>query len=474
MLKDLRSYIVIWRSGLFDKKYYLQNYPDVRKADVDPLMHFVKHGWKEGRNQSSNFGPKLFFITYSDEKETINNGFMHYIRNGKKKARSLKPSLMKILHLLLRRFIFLWKLKGIVFFGGYPYPEVARDGYYQRIRSVDILFNDRWRIYVDRADLPGRETWYDIPAPNTLVLRISCNQKRKWLARLCLGLCVLRTGVIYLHSILTMSGIELFLRLPGITKIIDLHGVVPEEFRYQGDFINAQHYGHIERFIVTKFKYIIVVSEAMRHHIEEKYHGIIGGQFITLPIFQRISVYRSEKPYVNGKPVIIYTGGLQKWQQVPKMVNAITSTAAFYIYKFYCPEPKKVLAMLPENLRGCSSLEIDSKPLGEILQVYRECHYGFILREDIIVNHVACPTKLVEYLAMGIVPIVDCEDIGDFKFMGMGFVHLDDLLNNRLPDESTRKDIAKINFGVYEKLLDKYNVGGSTLQRSISFRKLIK
>jgi hypothetical protein len=71
-------------------------------------------------------------------------------------------------------------------------------------------------------------------------------------------------------------------------------------------------------------------------------------------------------------------------------------------------------------------------------------------------------------------PIVDCEDIGDFKAMGMQFVRLDDLLNNRLPDESIRKDMAKINFGINEKLLDKYNNGVSALRQSVRVGKLVK
>ena len=35
--------------GLFDAKWYLLTYPDVRRAKVDPLHHFVRHGVFEGR-----------------------------------------------------------------------------------------------------------------------------------------------------------------------------------------------------------------------------------------------------------------------------------------------------------------------------------------------------------------------------------------------------------------------------------------
>lgn len=472
MLKKWREYYLIKRSGLFDPVYYLLNYPDVRNADVDPLLHFIKVGWKEGRRPSSKFDQELFLNMHPELRGMDINPLLFFLKNEKEEEKSKKLSLKKIVHFIRRGVPFLLKLKGIVFFAGYPYPEREKDGYYQRIRSVDTLFIDRWRIYIDNVRLPGRETWYDRPAPFTLVLRPYGSGEQEWVKRLCVVLCVLRCRVIYFHSVLSIGTIDFLWRLPGIRKIIDIHGAVPEEFRYQGDLVSAEHFNNIERSVVSKAQYIIVVSEAMRHHIEDKYSGTIGGQFITLPIFQDIFVYQSEKPYVNGKPVIIYAGGLQKWQQVPKMVNAMTSTLGYYNYKFYCPDPKEVLTMLPENLRKTSSLEIGSKSFGEISEVYRDCHYGFILREDIIVNHVACPTKLIEYLANGIVPIVDCEDIGDFKVMGMKFIHLGDLLKNKLPDESIRKDMAKINFYVFEKLLEKHDIGVSTLKQSIKFSKL--
>ena len=215
-------------------------------------------------------------------------------------------------------------------------------------------------------------------------------------------------------------------------------------------------------------KYIIVVSEAMRRHIENKYRQTIRGQFVTLPIFQEIRVIDIQKVYPNNKPVIVYAGGLQTWQQIPKMINAMSLTMDYAHYVFLCPQPMEFQKMLPENLINNPNLEIDSKPFVEILDVYFKCHYGFILREDIIVNNVACPTKLMEYLAMGVVPIVDCEDIGDFKTLGMQYVKLPDLLMKNLPAELERKRMVENNFGVYRKLQEQYEIGLTTLKKSVN------
>lgn len=115
-----------------------------------------------------------------------------------------------------------------------------------------------------------------------------------------------------------------------------------------------------------------------------------------------------------------------------------------------------------------SFLIIGSKNLSELNKEYKESHYGFILREDLIVNRVACPTKLIEYLAMGIVPIVDFEKIGDFSDFGMKYVRLDQLLDNKLPEEKVRFEYSESNLSIYKKLQDIHHLGVISLKKSIS------
>lgn len=46
---------LIEKSGLFDRTFYLNEYPDVAATGIDPLVHFVTIGAKEGRNPSPYF-----------------------------------------------------------------------------------------------------------------------------------------------------------------------------------------------------------------------------------------------------------------------------------------------------------------------------------------------------------------------------------------------------------------------------------
>lgn len=370
----------------------------------------------------------------------------------------------KVLWILRKGVDLIIRFDGIVFFGGYFYPERQSDGYFQRIQIVDRLFNDRWRIYVESDELRGRNVWYDRPEPKVLVLRITGAKKRRVLIRLLALLAVLRCRKIYFHSVLRMHDNRFgwLLHLPFIRKAVDIHGVVPEEFRMHNDFFSAVLYEKEERLAVKKADIVIVVTDAMRHYLQHKYRHVLEAKTVSFPMFPNFAPTLAKRPLIDGRSLVVYAGGLHKWQQVPKMVDAIVKTADRCCHRFYCPEPGLVKEMLPPSILDVVTVE--SKTHSELMTLYPECHYGFILREDIVVNHVACPTKLVEYLAMGIVPIMDCEDIGDFKSLGMQFVKLDDFLNCRLPSEEQRVEMAASNFSVYGRLKEVRQAGADEIK----------
>ncbi len=82
MIKEFYYYLIILFSGLFDRTYYLLTYPDVRKADIDPLWHFVKCGWKEGRDPSAYFDTEYYLKHNIDVFEKHINPLVHYILFG--------------------------------------------------------------------------------------------------------------------------------------------------------------------------------------------------------------------------------------------------------------------------------------------------------------------------------------------------------------------------------------------------------
>lgn len=51
-------------SGLFDASWYLEKYPDVAAAGVDPLAHYMEFGAAEGREVGPAFDVKRYLIRH--------------------------------------------------------------------------------------------------------------------------------------------------------------------------------------------------------------------------------------------------------------------------------------------------------------------------------------------------------------------------------------------------------------------------
>ena len=51
----LKTYRALRRSNEFDPCFYYVRYQDVARVRMDPLRHFVAHGWREGRNPNRAF-----------------------------------------------------------------------------------------------------------------------------------------------------------------------------------------------------------------------------------------------------------------------------------------------------------------------------------------------------------------------------------------------------------------------------------
>jgi hypothetical protein len=77
------------KSKLFDRKWYLTAYPDVKEAKCDPILHFLIYGWKENRNPCALFITKLYLKNNPDVKKAQVNPLIHYIRYGKKEGRCI-------------------------------------------------------------------------------------------------------------------------------------------------------------------------------------------------------------------------------------------------------------------------------------------------------------------------------------------------------------------------------------------------
>jgi glycosyltransferase involved in cell wall biosynthesis/SAM-dependent methyltransferase len=81
----------IAKSGLFLADFYLSENPDVKKAGMKPLLHYCRHGWREGRAPNPYFNTGWYMQQNSDVSKTGMNPLIHYINFGWREGRSPSP-----------------------------------------------------------------------------------------------------------------------------------------------------------------------------------------------------------------------------------------------------------------------------------------------------------------------------------------------------------------------------------------------
>jgi hypothetical protein len=95
-LINIRGYKAIKKNNLMDIGYYLKNYGDVRKSGVDPILHYMYHGFKEGRKPNAIFDGNYYLKTYLDVKNSNLNPLVHYSLYGLKEHReTFNPKKLK-------------------------------------------------------------------------------------------------------------------------------------------------------------------------------------------------------------------------------------------------------------------------------------------------------------------------------------------------------------------------------------------
>ena len=82
---------LISQSGIFDAAWYLERHEDVRDAGLDPLLHYLRSGAKEGRDPHPLFDSDWYLATNPDVAAIGVNPLVHYIRFGAGEGRAPHP-----------------------------------------------------------------------------------------------------------------------------------------------------------------------------------------------------------------------------------------------------------------------------------------------------------------------------------------------------------------------------------------------
>ena len=87
-----KSYSSLKESDLFDELYYSKKYSSVKRSGMDPLLHYIFFGYKDGKLPSFKFDGDYYLNTYENVKKSGFNPLVHYLLYGKDQGKIIKSN----------------------------------------------------------------------------------------------------------------------------------------------------------------------------------------------------------------------------------------------------------------------------------------------------------------------------------------------------------------------------------------------
>lgn len=220
------------------------------------------------------------------------------------------------------------------------------------------------------------------------------------------------------------SSLRLIRLVSPKTRIItDFHSVQPEEMIYNDPNMSKSLYKYYEKQDRQACKIsdcIICQSDEMRQHLISKYNADggkiavykcgVNTKHFDIKTKEEKTALRSELGIAEKDIVFVYAGGITKWQKIEE------SLKVFKKYNVYNPNSKFLVLTgdsdkLKEILNNKEwntikdSVITTSVPYAEVPNYLNVADIAFLIRDNVVLNAVASPTKLAEYFACGL-PII--------------------------------------------------------------------
>lgn len=335
-------------------------------------------------------------------------------------------------------------MEKIVIIGEYPNEKNIKDGMIRRIKQIDNELIRVERIYLNIKFGKNLEKTVEV-FDNVTIYNINFFKNFNIIKKI-----LKENKILYVHSLLNFSKIFLFLKRDN-DIILDTHGAVVEEMYFYNKNIKGKILKKLEKYLFLRLKKVIFVNNSMKQYYEKKYSNLIKKETLIYPIIELKSenlIEKIETPEElknNSKINIVYSGNLQKWQNIDLMLKKLKEIENDdYNYIFLTGQIFELQKKLEEY--KIKNYILKSVLPEELKNYYYYCDYGLLLRDEHILNKVANPTKLSEYMEYGMIPIVKYEDIGDY--LSYGYEHLK--INNL--DKNLKKIKSKKNTEIIKKI----------------------
>lgn len=194
--------------------------------------------------------------------------------------------------------------------------------------------------------------------------------------------------------------------------LYDFRAIVFYECKYKG-----LNYFHCIFYFISEF-----LAYFLSGKISAVSHALREELFSTFKIKRHINVFPSCSTSIinNVRPVtskFLYVGGVSKWQNIEKILNAfkfISENVDGSTLTIVTKDVEVVTALVNSTGLDDSLVNIISLNNDEVLDFSKDFDFGLIFRDESVVNKVASPIKLSEYICAGLIPVYTGA-LGDFS-----------------------------------------------------------
>lgn len=181
-----------------------------------------------------------------------------------------------------------------------------------------------------------------------------------------------------------------------------------ESYYRNGNIISFIVIFLLEFYAYLKSDIIHSVTTTLKQELQKRF--ILQKPITIIPCIC-VAAENINKPNQKSEAYkFVYVGGSSKWQSINEMLSLYTSikteidSSSLDIFSNDIEYFKEKLDHIPAKVSN--SIRIRNLPRNILLKELRNYNYGFLIRENHLVNKVASPIKLYEYVAAGIIPVI--------------------------------------------------------------------
>lgn len=229
--------------------------------------------------------------------------------------------------------------------------------------------------------------------------------------------------------------------------ISDLRGALVEEIKYSKQKyakFYAQQALNLEKYIFRNTPFFFFMTKNMQKYYAHKYHFNVENTAIFPTIVNEKYFYKSkkyrneirEKLNLQDRFVYAYVGGAAYWQNIDKILSTFDQQSkknSKLFLLFITNDPEVANNIITIYNLDKKHIKVISLPYEEVGKYLNASDAGIIIRDDNLINYVASPTKVNEYLAVGVKVVDLLSEVGniDYSKSNILYMPLKDIIDNQ-------------------------------------------